>query len=273
MTINMKKYLRLPKIAALPFVASAVILFFAASSSLAHAADEKPASQPVYGVLSIIGDRLDIVVAMPQVGTNLDPNRRDSIPIAESVFDDTAVSSIAGAVRKLKPNAELTALNTRSPVLFEKHRSLFADNGETIAIPDAIRAALKAQNATHLFLVTKHRDDVAALFSDGTIDGKGKLEGLGFYLDGSVNTTDGATGKSGRGYIAPYAYFSIALVDLATSKLIKKQKIISSWPVSAGVAEKDIGSPWAALSSADKVRLVNKLIDREINRVVPELMR
>ncbi|MEP7157393.1 MAG: hypothetical protein ABI905_16555 [Betaproteobacteria bacterium] len=231
------------------------------------------AAKPVYAVLSLIGDKLEIVVAMPKTGTNIDPNRHESLAIAESVFDDTVVSSIAAAARKIKPDAELTALNTRSPVLFEKFRTLFAVSDETIQIPDAIRAALKAQGATHLFLVTKQRDDASAQFRDGFIEGTGKLEGLGYYLDGSIETSNGTAGQSGRGFIAPFAYFNIALIDLATSKQLKKQKVTASWPVSAGNAVKDIGSPWAALSSAEKVRLVNRLIDREINRVMPQLLQ
>jgi hypothetical protein len=227
----------------------------------------------VYGVLSLIGDKLDIVVAVAKTGTNMDPNRHDAIDIAESVFDDTAVSAVAAAVRRIKPDAELSALNTRSPILFEKFRTLFAVDGETMSMPDAIRSALKAQGATHLFLITKQRDDAAAQFGDGVIEGKGKLEGLGFYLDGSFETTTTTRDQSGRGFIAPFAYFNIALIDLATSKQLKKQKITASWPVSSGAAVKDIGTPWAALSAADKVRLVNKLIDREINRVMPELLR
>ncbi len=247
-------------------IAALLMLPFAAS----HAAESAPAS--VYAVLSLIGDKLDVVVAQAQTGTRVDANRRQSIAIADAVFDNAAVSAVADAVRKLKPNAELAAINTRSTALFEKQRELFEQRGDTIQIPDAIRAALKNQGATHLFLITKRRDDAQAQFLNGLSDGKGRLEGLGFYLDGSIETKVASTGEGGRGFIAPFAYLNVALIEVASSKVIKTEKITASSPISAGRAQKDIGNPWEALSSVEKVRLVNLLIERELGRVVPELM-
>jgi hypothetical protein len=246
-----------------------------AQTVAAPTAVQSPSAQqvPVYAVLSLIGDKLNIVIAQVQTGTRIDANQRDSINVNNSVFDNSAVSAVASAVRKIDPKAELAAINTRSTMLFEKQRSLFVQSGDTISIPDAIRDALKAQNATHLFLITKRRDDAIAQFTNGSSDGKGRLEGLGFYLDGSMRTRVSENGASGRGFVAPYVYIDIALIDVATSRVIKKEKVTASQTVSAGAAEKDIGNPWAALSSADKVRLVDSLVQREIARVVPELMK
>jgi hypothetical protein len=262
---------------------SPACIFFLASFALLQlvaTANAQPAiapaaapSAPVYAVLSLIGDKLNIVIAQVQIGTRIDINKRDSIEVNNPVFDNSAVSAVATAVRKIDPKAELAAINTRSAVLFEKQRSLFEQSGDKILIPDAIREALKAQSATYLFLITKRRDDASVQFVEGFSDGKGQLEGLGFYLDGSIRTKVSETGASGRGFVAPYAYINIALIDVASSRVIKKEKVTVSNPVSAGAAEKDIGNPWAALSSADKVRLVDLLVRREIERVVPELMK
>jgi hypothetical protein len=227
----------------------------------------------VYSVLSLIGDRLDIVIAQPQTGTRIDPNRRETLPIDGAVFDNTAARAIAASVQKISAAAELHMLNTRSPVLFNKHRELFAQSGDRIAMPDAIKEALKGQGATHLFLVTKIREDAANLFAGGTIDGKGKLEGLGFYIDGSMTTRDTASGAKGRGFMAPFAYFNVAVIELANAKVLKQLKATATRPVSAGAAKEDRGSPWAALSAAEKVSLVNELIEEEIARIVPELLK
>lgn len=252
------------------------LIFFTLHHSLATA--QPPASAvaqptPVYAVLSLIGDKLDIIVARQQTGTRVDANLRESIAISNAVFDNAAVSAIAEAVRKINSKAELAAINTRSPVLFEKQRELFAQSGDKILIPDAIRTAVKNQNATHLFLVTKRRDDASAQFVGGSSDGKGRIEGLGFYLDGSVSTKVSETGDGGRGFIAPFVYIDIALIEMASSKVISKEKVVASRPVSAGQAVKDVGSPWDALSSAEKVRLVNAIIQDEIARVLPGLLK
>ena len=137
------------------------LVFFALRHSFATAQPTATPSPPVYAVLSLIGDKLNIIVARQQTGTRVDANLRESVAISNAVFDDAAVSAIAEAVRKIDPKAELAAINTRSAVLFEKQRELFAQSGEKILIPDAILTALKNQNASHLFLLTKRRDDLA----------------------------------------------------------------------------------------------------------------
>ena len=255
---------------------SAITLFlvlFALRHSFATAQPTATPSPPVYAVLSLIGDKLNIIVARQQTGTRVDANLRESVAISNAVFDDAAVSAIAEAVRKIDPKAELAAINTRSAVLFEKQRELFAQSGDKILIPDAILTALKNQNASHLFLLTKRRDDASAQFAKGNSDGKGRLEGLGFYLDGSVATKVLETGDGGRGFIAPFVYIDIALIEVATSKVLRKEKVVATKPVSSGQAVKDVGSPWDALSSADKVRIINTIIQQEITRVVPELLK
>jgi len=243
--------------------------------SAAHGAVDSKATGAarVYGVLSLIGDRLDIVVAAQPTATSMDPNRRESLPIAETIFDDTVLAAIVSTVRRVAPNAELASLNTRSPALFEKHRTLFAEAGNTITIPEAIRDVLKAQGATHLFLITKRRDEASTLFDDVISGSRGKLEGLGFYLDGAVETRDAGSGRIGRGYLAPYAYLDIRLIDLASSTVVKRQKVVDSWPVSVGTSAAGAAGMWGVLSAGNKVRLVNELIKRELNRVVPEMLR
>jgi hypothetical protein len=269
----MKKRFPLARILILASFSLLQVVATANAQTAAAPAAAQSAPAPVYAVLSLIGDKLNIVIAQVQTGTRIDVNQRDSIDIESPVFDNSAVNAVTTAIRKIDPKAELSAINTRSAVLFEKHRTLFAQSGDTISMPDAIRDALKAQSATHLFLITKRRDDANAQFRDGSSDGKGRLEGLGFYLDGSMQTKVSQTGANGRGFVAPYVYIDVALIDVASSRVIKKEKITVSNPVSGGAAEKDIGNPWAALSSAEKVRLVDLLVRREIERVVPELMK
>lgn len=228
---------------------------------------------PTYAFLSLIGDKLDIVIAQPQTGSRIDQNRREPpLTILDPVFDNAAATAAGEAVRKIIPRAELAILNSRSPVLFEKQRDLFEEKDGVIAIPEAIRTALQNEKATHLILITKHRGDAQFQFSNLS-DGTGMVEGLGFYLDGNSGTRRGDTGEAGRGYIAPFVYAKVTLVDVQTSKVIKKQTIKASMAISSARAQENIASPWAALSSAEKVSAINRLIQREIARVVPQLLK
>lgn len=248
------------------------------TSAAAPAASATPpatsfAEAPTYAFLSLIGDQLDIIVSRQQIGTLLDKNSREPpLLIQDPVFDNVAATVAGEAVRKVIPRAELAILNSRSPVLFEKYYELFAEKGDVIAIPDAIRTALKNEKANYLVLITKYRHEAKFNFSNA-IDWGGMLEGLGFYLDGATGTKRGDTGEYGRGYIAPFAYMKITLVDAQTSKILGKQTIMASTTIASARAQENLASPWAALSSAEKVSAINRLIQREIGRAMPLLLK
>ena len=228
---------------------------------------------PTYAFLSLIGDKLEIVIAQAQTGSRIDQNRREPpLAILDPVFDNTAAMAAGEAVRKVIPRAELAILNSRSPVLFEKQRDLFDEKGGVMGIPDAIRTALQNEKATHLILITKHRDEAQFQFI-GSSDGAGLVEGLGFYVDGATDTRRGDTGEAGRGFIAPFVYAKVTLVDVQTSKVIKRQTIKASMAISSARAQENQASPWTALSSAEKVSAINRLIQREMARVVPLLLK
>ena len=240
--------------------------------ALSFAEMRLPAVVPTYALLSLIGDKLDIVIAQLQTGSRIDKNRREPpLAIEDPVFDRAAAMAAGEAVRKIIPRAELAILNSRSPFLFEKQRELFDEKNGFMTIPEAIRTALENEKATHLILITKHRDEAQFQFANAS-DGTGMLEGLGFYLDGATDTYSSATGDAGRGYIAPYVYAKVTLIDVQTSKVIKKQTIKASMAISSARAQENLASPWAALSSAEKVSAINRLIQREIARVVPKLL-
>ena len=128
------------------------VLFVAALASLpagttfaapTPAAPAAAVAVPVYALLSVIGDRLDVVVRQLQTGTRVDNNRRQPVTITEPIFDSAAVSAAGRAVRQLFPKAELAVLDTRSQVLFDKQQTLFQINNDVMTMPDAIRDALR----------------------------------------------------------------------------------------------------------------------------------
>jgi hypothetical protein len=161
----------------------------------------------------------------------------------------------------------MAALNTRSPALFAKQRQLFDEQNGVMSMPDAIRGALAQQGATHLILITKFRDDIKVLVQSAP-GGAERMEGVGFLLNGAAVTTDPATGSTGRGYISPFTYFQVALVELPSRKVLKTRVVTASEPFSAARAPSG-DDPWEALSSAEKIAAIEALLTREIGRVIP----
>jgi hypothetical protein len=232
---------------------------------------------PVFALLSLVGDKLEIVIKQLQTGSNLNQNRRQPVPIDSPIFDSTAASAAGNAIKRALPRAELALLNTRSTPLFERQRILFDDQGDRLGVPEAILDAARKQGANRLLLILKRRDDASFEFTaTGDFADAGKLEGLGFFLDSTMETSatdnSGLRVARGRGFIAPYVFVDVMLLDVATRKVLGKRAITASVMATSGRSGQDIHEPWNAMSSADKVRHVNQLIEREVGRATLELV-
>lgn len=251
------------------------LLFLAAAPVLAQT---PPSAKPVYAILSLVGDRLDIVVREIQIGTRINANRRESHEIPGSVFDDVAVAAAAKSVRAAQPGAEVSHLNTRSPVLFAKHRELFDVSQGVMGMPDAIREALKGQGATHLVLITKHREDALFRFNNRESEGAGTLEGLGFYLDTTVETYNynaktGDRSKSGVGFIAPYAFVTVQVAEFPSAKVLGRKSVADYQMVGSGNSETDVSQPWQAMTAAQKARAVARVVESSVAKAADEVLR
>jgi hypothetical protein len=248
---------------------NSTLVFAQSSAASAGTSTAPPADTRVFGLLSLIGDELNIVIAR---GAKADGTRNEPLPVAEPMFDNAAIQAAGAGIRKVIPRAELAVLNTRSPVLFERQRELFAETGGTMKIPDAIREALKAQQATHLMLITKQRGEAQLHFA-GNSDGVAQLEGLGFYLDASMLVENASTAAAQRGMIAPFAYVNVSLIDLANMKVLKKQAIAVASTISSARAQQTNQSPWLALSASEKVNIIDRLVQREVARTAQAVMQ
>ena len=225
--------------------------------------------QPVYAVLSLIGDEFSVIASQLRTSDTEESNFRRAVPLEDPVFDNIAIRATIDSVRRSRPGAEMAALNTRSPVLFAKQRQLFDEQNGVMSMPDAIVSALAQQGATHLILITKYRDDTRVLIP-GASGLAARMEGLGFFLNGAAVTKDPATGNAGRGYISPFVFFQMALIELPSRKVMKTRVVSASEPFSAARAPSG-DDPWLALTSAQKVAAIEALLVREIARVIPLL--
>lgn len=228
-------------------------------------------------VLSLIGDRLDIVSRDLNTGTRISRNLRNPVALDTPVFDASAALTASKAIRKVVPSADVAQLSTRSPVLFEKQRTLFDIRDGSMTMPDAIRDAVKAQGATHFLLIAKHRADPDFKFVGGTVDGRDEeLEGLGFYLDGTqqMQTFDANHQRVavGRGFIAPYAHVSATLVEFPSGRVLGRKLVAENLLAGSGRTGGDINEPWLAMTSAEKVKWLNHLIEKHLGDAVESLI-
>ena len=223
-----------------------------------------------YAILSLVGDELTVVQRETTTGTRLDKNTSVKIPLGGASLDRAMLLAVDDAVRRADPSAKPVLLAPRDPKLFEVvTRSL--DSGGAATVYEAVKPIVAKTNATHLILVTKHRHRAMLRMRDGHV-GSGWLEGLGFYLDhgsptkgSSVDMTD-----SERGFLSPYTYFNVAVIDLATGKVIAEQYAIGS--KANGVESGTIGNAWNRLTAEEKDAQITALIKEEAARVVPQVL-
>lgn len=234
--------------------------------ALALPAVAQPAAQgkPVYAVLSLIGDKVNVIVARNLPGQEFAASRGSMTPI-EGVFDAVAVDAASRAIWSVAPKAEIAQLSVRGKAIYERQADWFAESGGTIRIPPEVAEGAKQQAATHLVLLMKQRAPVVwnlpgsakpktnALF-------KGPGEGLGFVVDLPA-------GKDGE--IVSFANFQVLVVDLSTLTVVGRNPVVAASAVPADAGSAD--AAWRDFSAWQKTRALEFLIRDQVMQAVRSL--
>jgi hypothetical protein len=221
-----------------------------------------------YAVLSLVGDKLDIVTYQPQVGSQLDSNSHLSLAMSEDELDTAALRAVNRSLRASLPGTPVALLAASTPDSFADQARIFS--GGHVTLPAEIDAAVRREGATTLVLITKHHGEARLQLADGYL-GSGKIEGLGFYMNTIQRLKTRETGAHSIGYLAPFVYVDVALVDVATATVIRRATIASGHVI--GMANNPASvSPWDALSPAEKVSTLKQMLAQELEAVVPALV-
>lgn len=222
-----------------------------------------------YAVLSLVGDQLLIVQRQMSTGSRLDKNVRRAVPVPNGTLDRAVLLAVDEAIRKADPSANPVLLSTRDPALYAvAQKSL--DSGGTARVFEAVRPVVADAKATHLILVTKHRHRAMLRLKGGHV-GSGFLEGMGYYLDHGSGDTSYTSTDTERGFISPFTYFTVSVIDLARGTVVAEDYAIGSNAHSMPTGQ--IGNAWSALSEEEKDRQLIALIREEAARVVPRLVK
>ncbi len=232
------------------------------ASSIAVAADK-------YAVVSAIGDELTVVTYQPSVGTRLDSNLRQVVPLTDDSFDQVAGKAAEFAIHRTVPDAEIVLLRP-GPGAFLKDDATRQEVGLTDDQLVAIERSVADAGARYLVVIAKAKGDTRLAFRN-THAGQGKLFGIGFYFDRIQKVTETATGRTGRGFLSPYAYLTLTLVDLQTGTVLKTKTAAETASIATAASETEM-HPWDAVPAETKVRALNGLIRRAIVETVPQVL-
>jgi hypothetical protein len=223
---------------------------------------------PVYAVASVIGDRILVVGADKSVGSSLDRNRKEFFELKTPALDNGAVIAIDDALKEAAPQAKSILLGLSARALHDVQSRALDEGGAVKPLVEVVRPVAQKAGATHLILAIKARDDARIKSADGLI-GLGKLEGLGFYVDNVMKMENRDTGESTDGFVAPFAYFRLVLVDLSSGAVLREQFVREAQAVSSQKA----ALAWDALAPEQKVRMLQQLIRDSIRDAVARLIR
>jgi hypothetical protein len=246
-----------------------VVLALTLCTSFVHADTGTPSPVPKkYAILSLIGDAFTVAIYRGATGSNLDPNDHKKIILTNAGLDHVAIAAVDDAIHQYDPAANTLMLTASASDTYTNQANMF--DGKRFISPAWLSEIVEKEHATHLVLVTKHRADTNIKMADSRT-GSGKLEGLGFYLDGDLETRRLDTGEHSVGYIAPYAYFKISLIEFSSATLLKEQRITASRMFTTS-RRKEALTPWEALTASEKLNKLQMLIKQETRLALPALL-
>jgi hypothetical protein len=221
-----------------------------------------------YVVLSLIGDRLTIVGAQTTVGSNLDRNLRSDIADAQGAFDRFALGAASEAISRAEPGSTVSMLNLPGSRLYDEPERLF--QRDAVALPGAAVDAIEQRGATHLVLITKHAGEARFFLSEQSI-GIGKLKGVGYYVDPETRLKDVNSGRASGGFLGPFVYVRLSLVDVSTGAVVREE-LIRATQVLPTYTNPSAATPWEVLSGEQKVERLKGMIEAEIRKGMAALL-
>ena len=162
-----------------------------------------------FRILSLVGDRLTIITQGPQVGSHLDQDTYDILPIKVSALDDLALDAANKAVRRARPGATIMQLRATDRSLYEVGDGWQKPDSTSIrSLVAYVAKASPVAADSRLLLILPYKTEPQFLTYFGW-RGTGAAGGLGFYLG-----TSNVNRESIPGFLGVFANLQLVLVNL-----------------------------------------------------------
>ncbi len=222
-----------------------------------------------YAVLSLIGDEMLIVGAGQSTGQRLDRNPRSYVRLDDPIVDKTVLLA-ANETLKQATGAEPVLLFAQERPLYAMQQRLMNEGQGMVNLLGYIRPLIGNSGATHLVLFTKARREARMQLSDMWV-GTGMVEGVGFYVDSTTEVIIRDKQQNAVGFVAAFAYFDVALVDLGKGAIVGEQRVMASKTMAAPASVAT--EVWSGISGAEKMRMLQLILRREVDRTLPVLLK
>ncbi len=234
-------------------------------------AQAQTAPAPRYAVLSLVGKQLDIVHYTISTGSNIRPSAVTVVPISSTTFDDYALVTAEALIQHFEPGAAPDLLATEDQDLYRLQGELEGKNAEARAGQEALKGVLGNTQAPHTILITRHRGDARFQMVDASV-GSGRVEGLGYYIDNNESIQMSDSGETGYGYLAPFAYLKLSLIDTRTQAPIR-HKIVAESMLFPNIGRDAVGlSAWNVMSAEQKIERTKNVLRVALEKGIPALL-
>ena len=240
-----------------------------AQSTQTQTPSQTPAPAPRrIAVISLLGNTIHVVMQTSVTGTHMDRNGRESFVVPGNLFDLAALGAANEALLQADPKAAVIPLKLPSAEMFGDTGKLF--EADKFVMPTALAPVLKQVSASHLLVITPLRAPTRVRTLRETM-GSGSLEGLGYYLDYQSAMRGGDKDERRIGFLAPYTYFKLRLVDAATGAVLGERPVAIAESMMTRRPE-GIADPWEALTSIEKVTVLRDQLTERVKAAVPVLL-
>lgn len=233
------------------------------SAFLLLCAQSAQAADPLrYAVVSLVGDQITVSIRQFTTGTRLNRTEDIASPVLGQRLDDEVLEEVDKLLPTLVPGAQVSLLGLSSAEAYRVPT-------DTLLQMPALQKALQAEHPDRIVLVHKLRQETR-LFVEGGYVGSGHLQGLGFYLDNSMKLVRGEAGRTNRGFIAPYAYIGLSLIDGRDLREIRTVPVAASEVIAASAGS--TGLAWDALNDEHKVTTLRAMLREAVRANLPKLL-
>lgn len=219
-------------------------------------------------VVSLIADGLRVVGQEATTGTLASRNPTEVTALNFDSLELPALKASMNAVLATDAQAKVLPMKIVDPAIYAAQGS-FLNNNRAV-LPKAILEPLLKANISHLLLVTRQRAD-ARLDTGLTTFGAGKLEGVGYYLDSETKLRQQGSAEMTVGYLAPYVYARVSLIDLKTLTIERSLTTASGWVYTATNTGTG-GDPWQIFSDAKKIEVLRTMIEKQLTELVSKVV-
>ncbi len=266
----LRRSTRKPAAVSFPRRAAALALPVAMVLGLALGAGSASAQEGrVYALVSLLGDKMTVVSQQERTGSHINQNTVDVMDLQAGLMDTTALAALAKAAQQFDPGSKVVPLKLPSATLFGEPDKLFKDT--QFLVPAQLDASFKQVNATHALIVTPYRAP-ANIRGWRVGVGSGSLEGVGFYIDRDLKTSRAETNDRFIGYLAPFSYFKIRLVNLATGTVERQQGIVQAEMRTSNKPEA-ANDVWQVLNAREKMIALTDMVTSNIVDTMPALLQ